>query len=264
MFRTRVGNVEVISLSDNKQTYPSSRAYSQAGDAIRGYADRLTPDGGLELNFACFLLIADGQNVLVDTGWGPEHEGKLLDELSESGVRPSEISTVIFTHLHGDHTGWNIERGSGQQLFASAVYLVPKADWDHYAGGERQTPSFERDVRPLEALGCLELFEGERTLTPSLTTLPTPGHTPGHTSIVIDSGGERGLIVGDAILSSIDADEPEWTNTFEWNNEIAIRSRLSLVERAERDNALVGASHIAAPGLGRFVRLEGRRRWQAV
>lgn len=264
MFRTRVGNVEVVALLDNKQAYPASRVYSQAGDALRAYADRLTSDGALELAFACFLLIADGENVLVDTGWGPEHEGRLLDELSESGVRPSEISTVIFTHLHGDHTGWNIERGSGQPLFSSARYLVPKADWDHYAGGERQVPSFERDVRPLEALGCIELIEGERALTQSLTTLPTPGHTPGHTSIIVDSGGERGLIVGDAILSSIDADEPEWTNTFEWDKEVARRTRSALIERAERENALVGASHIAFPGLGRFVRIDGRRRWQAL
>jgi glyoxylase-like metal-dependent hydrolase (beta-lactamase superfamily II) len=262
--KTRVGEVGIVALSDNVQGYASPQVYNQAGDAIERYRDRLTPDGKVELNFGCFLLRADGQTILVDTGWGPEHEGKLLDEMLEAGVRREEVNIVVFTHLHGDHTGWNIERLSGKALFPAARYLVPEEDWRHYSSRERPPASFERDVRPLEALGCLELFSGERSLTPSLTTLPTPGHTPGHTSIIIDSAGERGLIIGDVVISTIDVEEPEWPNTFDWDHDIARQTRLSVLERAEREQALVGASHLAAPGLGRFVRLEGRRVWQAL
>jgi glyoxylase-like metal-dependent hydrolase (beta-lactamase superfamily II) len=70
-------------------------------------------DGGLALNFAAFL-VRDGQTtVLVDTGWGPKLDGRLMAELTEAVVSPNEIDIVTFTHLHGDHTGWNLDRASG-------------------------------------------------------------------------------------------------------------------------------------------------------
>lgn len=262
MERVDVGDVTVVALVDNVQAYPASAVYPNAGDALRELRHYLDAQGNVVLNFAAFLLIDGDRRILVDTGWGPEHQGKLLEELTAAKVRPEEVDTVVFTHLHGDHTGWNFDRASRTPLFSKARYLVPRADWEHYASQEPPPESFLRDVRPLADAGVLELIEGERALTTSITTVPTPGHTPGHTSVTIASGDARGFILGDVVLSPVDAERPELENSFDWSHDLARATRLRVLDRLEMEGALVGASHLPPPGLGRFVRAARRRYWQ--
>ncbi|RJQ11069.1 MAG: MBL fold metallo-hydrolase [Dehalococcoidia bacterium] len=260
MKRARVGNVEVVALVDCVESYDANSVYVDAVEAIAPLSGYLDSEGRVALNFGCFLLREGGRTILVDTGWGPEHHGLLPDELREAGVGLDEVDTVIFTHLHGDHTAWNLDRATGKPMFPRARYLVPRADWDHYSAAG--SASFVRDVAPLERLGCLDLIEGERVLMPSITTLPTPGHTPGHTSIAIVSGGERGLILGDVVLSEVDAVLPDLLSTFDEDRELAQRTRRAILQRLLDDGSLVGASHIRAPGLGHFVREGTGTRWR--
>ncbi len=262
MKRARVGNVEVIALVDLTSPMPAASVYIDAEEAIKPLRGYLDSEGRVVLNFGCFLLRDGGQTVLVDAGNGPEAGGKLLEELSEAGVSLDSIDTVIFTHLHGDHTGWNLDRATGAPRFPRARYLVPQADWDHYRTRDPRPRSFERDVVPLEATGKMVLFEGEHTVGPSLTAIPTPGHTPGHSSVVISSNGAKGLILGDVVLSPIDTELPELKNTFDWDHAIAQDTRLKMLKRLSDDGSLVGASHVAAPGLGKFVRAGDRTRWE--
>ena len=262
MKRARVGKVEVIALVDAVESYDANAVYIDAAEAITPFSGYLDNEGRVALNFGCFLLRDDGRTILVDTGWGPEHHGLLPDELREAGVRLDEVDAVVFTHLHGDHTAWNIDRSTGQPMFPKARYIVPRADWDHYSA--QASASFMRDVAPLERLGCLDLIEGEHALTPSMTTLPTPGHTPGHTSIVITSEGARGFILGDVVFTEVDAALPDLLSTFDGDRELARRTRRAIVQRLADDGSLVGASHIRAPGLGHFVREGTGTRWRAL
>ena len=105
MERRRVGAVEIVALIDMVQSYPATAVYPNAGDALSRFGGYLDADGAVALNFAAFLLIDGDERVLVDTGWGPEYQGKLPEELRAAGVQPDEITQVTFTHLHGDHTG---------------------------------------------------------------------------------------------------------------------------------------------------------------
>ena len=262
MERRTIGNVEVVALIDTVEAYPGNVVYPEAGDALAGFARYLDGEGKVALNFASFVLVDAATVVLVDTGWGPEHHGRLLDELRAANVAPGDIGQVIFTHLHGDHTGWNLDRATGQPLFPNARYLVPKADWEHYGAQTPQPSSFMRDVAPLETMKRMELFAGERTLSSSLVAIPTPGHTPGHTSVVITSGGEHGFILGDVVISPIDAERPEWPNAFDWDAAIARTTRLKTIERLVESRAMVGASHLPVPGFGRFVSANGRTAWE--
>lgn len=274
MQRVSVGSVEVVALVDNVMAYPGTAVYPGAGEKLEQYRHYLDAEGKVALNFGCFLCVDGDVRLLVDTGWGPEYQGRLMDELAAASVEPGSVTHVLFTHLHGDHTGWNLDRASGQPLFPNARYLVPKGDWDHFGGedsreaaSQRTTPkagSFVRDVEPLEAMGVMELLDGERTLSGALTAVPTPGHTPGHTSLAISSGGERGFILGDVVISPIDAEEPGMRNSFDWDHEIARKTREATVSRLVEEGALVGASHLPAPGLGRFVLAEGRKYWQGM
>ncbi|MFN0147903.1 MAG: MBL fold metallo-hydrolase [Dehalococcoidia bacterium] len=263
MEKRKVGDVEVVALIDNIQAWPGSAIYPDAGGQLGAFAGYLDAEGRLELNFGCFLLVDGARTVLVDTGWGPEFNGKLLDELKAAGVDRSAIDTVIFTHLHGDHTGWNIDRASGEALFPRARYLVPKADWEHYGAESPPPESFTRDVVPLEAMKRLDFVEGETTLSPSLKAVSTPGHTPGHTSVAITSGGQQGFILGDVVISEIDAQETGWANSFDSDSALARATRVRVVGELAASGALVGASHLRVPGFGRFVRDGAKTGWVA-
>lgn len=257
MQRTKVGDVEIVALVDNITPYAVTAVYPQAGAALDAYRHYLDDQGRVALNFGCFLVVDGETRLLVDTGWGPEHDGRLPDELREAGIDRDSVTHVLFTHLHGDHTGWNIDRPTGKPLFANARYLVPKADWDHYSA--QGSASFARDVAPLEPAGQMDLVEGEHIISRALVTVATPGHTPGHTSVAITSGGEHGFILGDVVISPIDAERPEFRNSFDWDHDIAHRTREATLARLVAEGALVGASHLPAPGLGRFT-----PRWKAV
>lgn len=264
MQRVMVGNVEVIALIDMSGAYGATDVYAEAGEALDQYRDLLDGAGNVVLNFASFLLRADGRTVLVDAGNGPEAQGQLMAELQAAGVVPTDVDAVVFTHLHGDHTGWNLERETGGPRFPNARYLAPRGDWDHYREQSPPPDSFTRDVVPLERLGALELIEGEHTISSSLVTLHTPGHTPGHMTVVVSSGGEEAYILGDTFLTPIDVAEPEWVTTWDWAAEPVRATRRMLIERIEATNAVVGASHLAGPGLGRFVMTGRRRTYQAL
>lgn len=264
MQRVTVGDVEVIALVDMVGAYPAGDVYPDAGDALDAYRDVLDASGNVVLGFTSFLLRADRRTVLVDAGNGPEAQGQLMDELQQAGVAPGDIDTVVFTHLHGDHTGWNLERGTGAARFPNARYLVPRGDWEHYRSQTPPPDSFTRDVAPLEALGAIELIEGEHAISRSLVTLHTPGHTPGHMTVVVSSGGQEAYVLGDAFLTAVDVAEPEWATSWDWAAEPVRATRRMLLERIGASDALVAASHLPAPGLGRFVMGERRRTFRAV
>jgi glyoxylase-like metal-dependent hydrolase (beta-lactamase superfamily II) len=107
----------------------------------------------------------------------------------------------------------------------------------------------------------MELIVGEHRLGPSLVTLPTPGHTPGHTSVIVQSGNERGCILGDVVLTPIDAEMPALDTSFDWDHALARSTREAMIARLAGDGSLVGASHLTAPGFGRFTLDAGRSKW---
>src|SRR5262249_32872269 len=110
----------------------------------------------------------------------------------------------------------------------------------------------------------LDLADGERSLTEEVTALHTPGHTPGSMSLLIASGGERAIIVGDAIAHPAQVEHPDWGFAFDFDGETALRTRDQLLDRIEAGGRPFAPCHFPEPGFGRVVRLDGRRIWQAL
>jgi glyoxylase-like metal-dependent hydrolase (beta-lactamase superfamily II) len=262
-----VGTANIIALSDNQRTYPAKDAYPEAtAEALAPFREYLDAEGNILLNFGCYAVRADGRTVLVDTGWGPDQQGRLMDELAAAGIAPEGIDAVVFTHLHGDHVGWNLVR-EGETVrprFPRARYLVPEADWHHYRARSDGSGRFSEQVAPLEGLGVMDLVCGGHVLSPSVTLVATPGHTPGHQSVAVASGGEHGFVLGDVVISLIDMQEPDWPTGFDLDKAMAGETRRATLERLERDRSLAAACHLPRPGLGRFVRRDGRWTWAPV
>ena len=287
-YTTRVGNVEILALSDGSIRFtPADFFPSIPEEAWDPYSEYFTPEGEMIMNLGCFLLRSEGKTLLIDTGLGIDtghletlDKGTLLTDMQAKGISRNEVDIVGITHLHIDHVGWNFlydddsvdmqdsegERsGEPQPTFANARYWVNNADWRVFTRGAlRKRPYIPAQVLPLQEQGILELFEGERQLTDEVSTLPTPGHTPGHTSFLISSQGERAVITGDAIHSRAQAQETHWSPRADSKPAVSAESRKNLLERIERDSAMLISGHFPAPGFGALVRVEGRRYWQAL
>ena len=207
-----------------------------------------------------YVLRSPGGTVLVDTGVGPQAMGvggKLLEELENAGVHPEDVDTVFLTHLHGDHLGWSV-KPDGEPVFSGARYVTQAAEW------EISAPYLGRAVTGLDDLGVLELLDGEEPIGEELTVIPTPGHSLGHSSLLVSSGGEQALVSGDAIVHPAQATEPTWNVHFDLDKEQAARTREMLLAWLEADGIIVAAGHIPGSGFGRVVRdgeEPGRRYW---
>jgi glyoxylase-like metal-dependent hydrolase (beta-lactamase superfamily II) len=273
----RVGNVEIMALSDGLLEFDLCNFFPTIPqDDWQPYESHLTPDHHVRFNLGSYLIRTEGRTVLVDTGLGPRPVdtpdvpwGELLRDFQTKGVRPDEVDMVLLTHLHRDHVGWNLQREGARWVptFAKARYWMSAKDWEACHEPEIQPQRFPNAptcVWPLAELGLVELMQGEHSITRELTAVPTPGHTPGHVSILVTSQGERALVLGDAAHSPVQLQETDWVSRADMDPELTRQTRRALVDRIEREQILVAAGHFPAPGFGRIVRLDGRRYWQGL
>ncbi len=264
-YKISVGNAEVLSVTDGADRAPASVLFPDvAGSEWDAYPGLVGDDGKLDINFGSFVIRSQGKTILVDTGWGKEYPGKLMDELSEKGVPVDEIEIVAFTHLHIDHVGWNIteENDSSRLTFPNAKYFIPRVDYEFFNEDLETNSYMKSQVNPLESLGALELVEGDTTLTSEVKMVSTPGHTPGHMSLSILSDGQRGYILGDVINVASQANETHWEIIYDNDHALAKETRERVLERVEKDGSVIGMGHYTMPSFGRLIRKEGRRLWQ--
>jgi glyoxylase-like metal-dependent hydrolase (beta-lactamase superfamily II) len=275
-YSIKVGDVTVVAIRDKSHHVETTFHFpSVPSEAWAPYADLLTDDGLIPLNFGCFLVAGDDRVVLIDTGWGPEigppgrpaGPGRLLDELASVGYAPDDIDVVALTHLHPDHIGWNLApdgNGGWRPRFARARYLVPERDVGLYRSREQVHPQIREQGLGLVGFDPVELVDGDATITASLEAVATPGHTPGHRSFVVSSRGERLFVLGDLTHSPVIAHETAWVNVFDWDAALARETRERVLSGLEAGGTLAGVGHYPYPSLGRFVRVAGQRRWQPI
>ena len=269
-----VGNVEITHLSDGRLGFSMDEMFPSLPDeAWEPYRDLLTPEGRLELNVGSYLLRSQGMTILVDTGLGDDSRGfddvvwgKLLVDMETKGIPLEDVDVAVLTHLHRDHVGWNLlwDNGTSRPTFPNARYLVPRADWDVYTrrAGMSMFAYIREQVIPLDALGVVDFIDGEHAVNGEVSTIPTPGHTNGHVSVAISSAGESAFVIGDVVHNPAQVQETGWSARADVDPEQSARSRSDLMERIEREAALLVSGHFPAPGFGRLARSQGRRYWQ--
>ncbi len=209
------------------------------------------------------LIVHDEQVILVDVGAGKRFqptEGMLEENLERVGVRADDVTIVLISHAHPDHI-WGLLRDDGSLRFPKAKYYVGRAEWDFWMGevasalpAEMQ-PFVEGARRDLTALqDRVNLLEGGDEIVPGMHVLSTPGHTPGHLSVVLDSDVPL-IITVDAVSSEIVSFEhPDWSFGFDMDPTKARITRRALLEQACAQNATLLGFHWTYPGVGRIVK----------
>lgn len=266
----QIGNATLIALQDSwAPMQPGSFFGAVEAAAWEPYRDLLGDDGGFVLNIGSWLIRSEGQTILVDTGIGPRPMQMPLAEppalpevMRAAGVTAEEVDTVLLSHLHFDHTGWNTteEAAGPAPVFANARHLVQQREWDHWTSSDdsKAAARFDDVLAPLEDAALLDLIDGERAITSELVAIPTPGHTPGHMSFVLASGGERAYLLGDAAHHPVQLSEPTWSSNADIDPALATQTRTALFARIEREEALIASGHFEFPGLGHARRADGR------
>ena len=273
-----VGNVEIIALID--MVPPPRQPKDFFPDVQSGlwepYRNDVLESGMIQLYYGCFIVRSSGKIIMVDTGIGPgPHltrggmEGKLMGELRRVGIKPYEVDNVIHSHLHFDHVGWNIDWSgeSPRPYFPNARYLVPSVDWDHFTDPKnlKNSPWIEESVTPLKSLSLMDLFEDGFHVTDEITALMTPGHTPGHMVFLINSQGKKGAILGDAIHSKVQIQEPSWCAGVDTDKEASESNRRKLIQNSYDQDYILAAGHFhPEEHFGRIVTKDDNFKWQGL
>lgn len=240
-----IGDIQLIPVSDGK-ALPVSPSWPFPDVPHENWKDHgysLNSEGLHTSNFGGFILRIREEIILVDTGLGPRppkifgnSPRQLPSNLKDIGIDPTEITSVFFTHLHFDHVGWALNEQGDAPFFKNARYIVSKSDWDYW--GSCQDPSrtdhtngFSINFEPLIDYGVLDFIEGEKLLTRGVKTLPTPGHTPGHMSLLLDSQGAAGVVTGDVFHSAAQFAEPDWSHRADVDPNLGRETRKLLLER---------------------------------
>ena len=233
-----------------------------------------TPEGLMKISFQAFVLRSRGSNVMIDTCIGADRqreypvfcnlETTFLEDLASAGFPAASMHTVLCTHLHFDHVGWNTRLVDGRWVptFPQARYLFGRAEFDHWThlrntGGYHNIDHLHDAVDPIVAAGLAEYIGTDYQLTDEVSLFPTPGHTPGHVSVLISSRGEEAVITGDLMHHPIQLVDPSRPANFDMDKAQGARTRREFVERFANSRVRIIGSHFCDPTSG-WIERHGR------
>ncbi len=261
-YRTMVGDFEVTVLSDGTVDLPMDKLLHEKPAKVQGALSKHFLKTPVETSVNTFLINTGSKLVLVDTGagtlFGPTL-GKLLGSLKAAGYQPEQVDEIYITHMHPDHVGGL--GGADKAAFPNAVVRADKRDADFWLS-KAQLDSAPEDKKGYfqGAQGALaayaganrfQPFEGNAELAPGIRATSSYGHTPGHTSYVVESRGEKLVLMGDLMHAQfIQFDDPSVTIEFDSDTKAALASRKAAFANAAKGAYLIGAAHLPFPALG--------------
>lgn len=269
----RVGDFEIRPVKDGEFALPASVFFpkTSAEDWVP-HKQFLDGEGKLRCPVGGFAITGRGRVVLVDIGAGPnstwdDFGGRLLENLAALNIEPGDVTDVLFSHLHFDHIGW--ASTEGRAVFANATYRCHAQDWDYFmTQNTHQGRMAEAVGLPVYASQLLEpcsdrfqTWSSDTTLLPGIDVRDAPGHTPGSSVVVVSSGAERALLLGDAVHCPAELLESEWEMIGDVDTELARRTREALAKEFEGTNVPLAAPHFPDMQFGRLLRAEGKLSW---
>jgi glyoxylase-like metal-dependent hydrolase (beta-lactamase superfamily II) len=228
-----------------------------------------TEEGRLKMSIHSLVVETPTRRIVVDTGLGNDKEGRgiptwnnrnapFLETMTAAGFAPESIDTVLCTHLHVDHVGWNTRLVGGKWVptFANARYLFGKTEYEHWRDHSDQPGQqavFNDSVKPIMDAGKAELIASDAKVADEITMIPTPGHSPGHMSLLIASDGEEALLTGDVAHHPCQMAHLDWASAVDTDARQSTATRRELFSRfADRPVLVIGghynAGHIKRVG----------------
>jgi glyoxylase-like metal-dependent hydrolase (beta-lactamase superfamily II) len=213
------------------------------------------------------VIETPSRRIVVDTGLGNDKEGRsvptwnnrktpFLEAMTAAGFPPDSIDTVFCTHLHVDHVGWNTKLVDGKWLptFNNARYVFGRTEYEHWRDHSKapdKAAVFEDSVRPIVDAGRADLVASDHKLADEISLIPTPGHSPGHFSLLINSDGEEALLTGDVAHHPCQMAHLDWSSTADSDPGQSAATRRELFARFTDTPTLVIGGHFNAARIKR-------------
>ena len=226
-------------------------------------------EGNMFLSMHALVVESQGRTIVVDTCVGnrpvPGIEAisnignQFIHDLAAAGFPPERVDTVLCTHLHFDHVGWNtmLVDGTWVPTFPKARYLFGRVEYEHWSTQTERAdmlPVFADSVRPIFERGLADLVEWDHQICPEIRLMPSTGHTPGHTSVLITSKGQRAMITGDFAHHPCQMAHPEWASTADFDAAAGVATRRRIFSDLAGEPVLVIGTHFAGPTAGHVQR----------
>lgn len=265
----RLGNIELFVVSDGFVRMDGGGMFGVVPRVL--WEKMLAPDEYNRVKTAlnCLVIVTREKTILVDAGLGTKLTAKqeqnfarkggsrLLTNMARIGFLPDDIDLVINTHLHADHSGGNTRRDGVDVLptFPNAEYWIQRQEFlDASFPNERTKATYFPDnFIPLERV-CL--LNGDTQITDQVRTIVTPGHTRAHQAVVIESGGEKAIFLGDVAGRTVYLERLAWVPSYDIEPMVSIETKRRIREWAYEENILLIFQHDAVMTLGRL-RKEG-------
>tara|TARA_B100000900_G_C20544962_1_gene702114 strand:- start:163 stop:1071 length:909 start_codon:yes stop_codon:yes gene_type:complete len=223
--------------------------------------------GRIVLSMHALVVESLGQTIVVDTCIGNDKsrtypkwnnmQGDFLQRFGAAGFSLEQVDTVLCTHMHVDHVGWNTrwQDGAWQPTFPRAEYLFAEDEWQYWREQSQEYgPVIEDSVQPIFDAGQAVLVSQQHRLNDEIFLQPTPGHTPGHVSVYIQSKGESAIITGDMLHHPCQIVHPDWSTTADTDQSMAAATRTEFLQQYSDQPVLVIGTHFAAPTAGHIVK----------
>ena len=274
MLNWKVGRVKVTRIVEMDLPVPALMVIPQATPEELRKSPWLYPhfvsddDATLKLSVHALLVEAPGLKLIVDTCVGNDRPREItggeplatpfLQHLAEAGWSREAVDTVVCTHLHVDHVGWNtmLENGKWVPTFPNARYLIGRGEYEFWSTheDEEQKAMLGDSIKPVFDAGLVQLVELDHTLSREIRLTPSIGHTPGHVSVMIESEGERAVITGDIAHHPCQMAHPDWSFDEPDRKAAALLTRTRLFAEWAGQPILVIGSHFPDPTAGHVVR----------
>lgn len=271
--RWQIGDVRITKVTEIEMPGPASWIVPDATPENLARETWLQPhfadaQGMAVMSVHALVVESCGQKIVVDTCVGNDKDlnlpnwkqrtGPFLEDLREAGHDPDSVDTVLCTHLHVDHVGWNTRWQDGRWLptFGNARYLFEKSEIEHWEKFDQKDfgEVMAESVAPVVEAGLVDRVGSDHVVTDEVRLQPTPGHTPGHVSVCISSQGERAVITGDLMHHPVQCAHPDWGSSADWQGEMAAETRRGFLEQHADTPTLIIGTHFATPTAGRIVR----------
>jgi glyoxylase-like metal-dependent hydrolase (beta-lactamase superfamily II) len=276
IYRMMLGDFEITALNDGTVDLPVDKLLKAPAAKVDKALKQSYLSVPVETSVNTFLVNTGSKLVLIDAGagalFGPTL-GKLVANLKLSGYQPEQVDEIYITHMHPDHVGGLMHESA--VAFPNAIVRADKRDadfWLSQANLDKATGDSKgffqgamASIGPYVKAEHFKPFEADGELVPGVSARASHGHTVGHTSYLVESKGQKLLLIGDLIhVAAVQLDDPTVTIAFDTDANAARAERLKTFAAAAKDGTLVGASHLSFPGLGHLRAVGKSYQWLPV